>query len=140
MQNIAARGIADFDGGVRGHQLASIARVAEVVEDGFAEHRQEYRNGRRESANGLGQTEPGGEPPSLGHRYHGRQFAVAEVGANWNAGTDPSRPKLGCLLLLIFRGEKFLFDRGDNDVVGVDHFGEMEFADLGEQFVGVELG
>ena len=34
----------------------------------------------------------------------------------------------------------FLVDRSDDDVIGIDHFGEVEFADLGEEFVGVELG
>jgi len=42
--------------------------------------------------------------------------------------------------LLFFRRQIFLVDGGDDDVVGIDHFGEMEFANFGKQFVGVELG
>ncbi len=37
------------------------------------------------------------------------------------------------------REESFV-DGGDDDVVGVDHFGEVEAADFGEEFVGVEFG
>jgi hypothetical protein len=72
-----------------------------------------------------------------GHRYHGWQCAVAEA-MGTRAQTHRGQPER--LLLLVFRREKFLFNGGHNDVVGVDHFGEMEFADLGEQLISVELG
>src|SRR5271167_3782748 len=35
--------------------------------------------------------------------------------------------------------EGFFVDGGDDDVVGVDHFSEVQAADFGEQLVGVEI-
>src|SRR5260370_17221086 len=40
---------------------------------------------------------------------------------------------------LLFGREEFFVDGGDDYVVGVDHFGEVETADFGEEFVGVEF-
>ena len=42
--------------------------------------------------------------------------------------------------VLFLRRQIFLVNGGNDHVVGIDHFGEMEFADFGKQFVGVELG
>jgi hypothetical protein len=37
-------------------------------------------------------------------------------------------------------GRKVFFVNGsDDDVIGVDHFGEMEFTNFGEEFVGVQF-
>ena len=87
LQNVAANRIADFHFDFRAGKLAGVARILKMIENGVAEHRQEYSN--------------------------------------------------GCLF---FRRQIFLVDRGDDHVIGINHFGEMEFADFGKQFVGVELG
>jgi hypothetical protein len=39
----------------------------------------------------------------------------------------------------LFRRQIFFVDGGDNHVIRIDHFGEMEFADFGEQLVGIEF-
>jgi sRNA-binding protein len=87
LQNVAAHRIADFHFGVRAGELASVAWILEMIENGVAKHQQEYSNGR-----------------------------------------------------LFFRRQVFFVNGGDDHVIGIDHFGEMEFADFGKQFVGVELG
>ncbi len=87
LKNVAANRIADFHFGVRAVEFAGVARILKVIENGVAEHHQEYNNG-----------------------------------------------------VLFFRRQIFFVDRGDDHVIGVDHFGEMEFADFGKQFVGVEFG
>jgi hypothetical protein len=40
---------------------------------------------------------------------------------------------------LLFCWQVLFFDGRDHDVVGVHHFGEVDFANLGKQFVGVEV-
>ena len=87
LEDVAANGIADFHFGVRAGKFAGVARILKVIENGVAEHQQEYSNA-----------------------------------------------------VLFFRRQIFFIDRGDDHVIGVDHFGEMEFADFGKQLVGVELG
>src|ERR1700730_3055652 len=44
LEDIAADGIAHLDGRGCAGKLAGVSRVAEVIENGFAEHRFEYRN------------------------------------------------------------------------------------------------
>ena len=50
------------------------------------------------------------------------------------SGGEPAHAKL------LFGREEFFVDGGDDYVVGVDHFGEVETADFGEEFVSVEFG
>jgi hypothetical protein len=87
LKDVAANGIADFHSRVRAGKFAGVARLLKVIENGVAEHHQEYSNA-----------------------------------------------------VLFFRRQIFFIDRGNDYVIGVDHFGEMEFADFGKQLVGVELG
>ena len=47
MQDVAANGIGDFDGGGGVGELADVAGGLEVVEDGFAEHAFQYRKRER---------------------------------------------------------------------------------------------
>lgn len=47
LKNIAADRIADFDGGVGAGEFSGVARTAEVVEDGVAEHVRKYGNAGR---------------------------------------------------------------------------------------------
>ena len=51
-----------------------------------------------------------------------------------------SRFGRGCGRLRPLRGKIFLLHRGDDHVVGIDHFGEADVADFGQEFVGVHLG
>jgi hypothetical protein len=44
LQNVAANGIADLHFGVGAGQFAGVARILKVVENGVAEHQQEYSN------------------------------------------------------------------------------------------------
>ncbi len=87
LKNIAANGVADFHFGVRPGKFTGVARILKMIENGVAEHQQEYSNA-----------------------------------------------------VLFFRRQIFFVDRGDDHVIGIDHFGEMEFTDFREQLVGIELG
>jgi hypothetical protein len=44
LQDVAANGIGDFDGSGSAGEFTRVARIAEVIENGFAEHRSQYRN------------------------------------------------------------------------------------------------
>ena len=41
--------------------------------------------------------------------------------------------------LFLFLRQVFLVDRGYHYVIGIDHFVEMDFRDLGEKLISVEL-
>lgn len=45
LEDIAANGIADFCDGTSSGKFAGVARIAEVIENGFAEHLREYDKG-----------------------------------------------------------------------------------------------
>ena len=46
LKNVAANGIADFNGCIGVREFTGVARVAEVIEDGVAEHLEKYSNDR----------------------------------------------------------------------------------------------
>ena len=87
LQNVAANRVADFHFRVGAGKFAGVAWILKMIENGVAEHQQEYNNAA-----------------------------------------------------LFLRRQIFFVDRGDDHVIGIDHFGQMEFADFGKQFVGVEFG
>jgi hypothetical protein len=47
LKNVAADRVADFHGGVGRRKFAGVARVAEMIEDGVAEHLRKYGNPAR---------------------------------------------------------------------------------------------
>src|SRR5580700_339338 len=49
-------------------------------------------------------------------------------------------PQCAGRMALFFWWEVFFVDGGDNDVVGVDHFGEVQLANFRKELVRVEFG
>ena len=112
LQDIAAHRVADFHAGVRAGKFAGVARISEMIENSVAEHRGKYGKTAR----------------SAQRRFHIEAQATGRAARN------------DCATLLLFRWKIFFVNGGNDHVIGVDHFGEMKFADFREQLIRVEVG
>jgi len=65
LEDVAANGIGHFHDGGRVREFAGVARITEMIENGFAEHRSQYRN-----PNGNLQREQKKSNPSRIRRAH----------------------------------------------------------------------
>jgi len=108
-QNVTAHRIADFDcdGGVR--ELPRVSGILEVIENLSGEHLGEY--GKRSWA-----PQPEGRTSANDAEPVDGLVALARYPF--------------CSGLILFRWQEFFVDGGDDDIVGVDHFGQMDFAYL----------